>query len=44
MIMQPEIDGLIQIAELPAQQLAYGITGVIYVAFEQEHPEELANG
>lgn len=44
MIMQPEIDGLVQVAELPAEKLEYNVTGAIYVAFEQEDPEELANG
>lgn len=44
MVMQPEIDGLIQVAEIPAEKLEYGVTGVIYVAFEQEDPDELGNG
>ena len=44
MVMQPEIDGLIQVAEIPAEKLEYGNTGVIYVAFEQEDPEELGTG
>lgn len=43
MVMQPEIDGLIQVAEIPAEKLEYGVTGVIYVAFEQEDPDELGN-
>ncbi|CAO3663053.1 unnamed protein product [Rhizopus stolonifer] len=43
MIMQPEIDGLVQVAELPAEKLEYNVTGTIYCAFEQEDPEELAN-
>jgi coatomer protein complex subunit gamma len=44
MVMQPEIDGLVQVAEVPADVLEYNVPGVIYVAFEQEDPEELANG
>lgn len=44
MIMQPEIDGLVQVAEIPAEKLEYNVTGTIYCAFEQEDPEELANG
>jgi coatomer protein complex subunit gamma len=44
MVMQPEIDGLVQLAEVPADTLEYNVPGVIYVAFEQEDPEELANG
>jgi coatomer protein complex subunit gamma len=44
MIMQPEIEGLVQVAEIPAEKLEYDIPGNIYVAFEQEDPEELANG
>ncbi|KAI8977606.1 adaptin N terminal region-domain-containing protein [Mycotypha africana] len=43
MVMQPEIDGLVQVAEIPAEKLEYDVTNVIYVAFEQEDPEELAN-
>jgi coatomer protein complex subunit gamma len=43
MIMQPEIEGLVQVAEIPAEKLEYDIPGNIYVAFEQEDPEELAN-
>ncbi|KAI9281944.1 adaptin N terminal region-domain-containing protein [Sporodiniella umbellata] len=43
MIMQPEIEGLVQVAEIHAEKLAYDVPGVIYVAFEQEDPEELAN-
>jgi coatomer protein complex subunit gamma len=43
-VMQPEIDGLIQVAEIPAEKLEYGVTGVIYVAFEQQDPDELGNG
>lgn len=42
--MQPEIEGLVQVAEIPAEKLEYDIPGNIYVAFEQEDPEELANG
>lgn len=44
MVMQPEIDGLIQVTEIPAEKLEYGVTGVIYVAFEQQDPDELGNG
>ncbi|KAI8880513.1 Coatomer, gamma subunit [Backusella circina FSU 941] len=43
MVMQPEIEGLVQVAEVPAAALEYSVPGVIYVAFEQEDPEELAN-
>lgn len=44
MVMQPEEDGLIQVAEIAAEKLEYDVTNTIYVAFEQEDPEELGNG
>ncbi|KAG1221365.1 hypothetical protein G6F35_006041 [Rhizopus arrhizus] len=43
MVMQPEIEGLAQVVEIPAERLEYNVPGTIYVAFEQEDPEELAN-
>lgn len=45
MVMQPDDeDSLIQIAEIPAEKLEYDVTNIIYVAFEQQDPEELGNG
>ncbi|KAG2201092.1 hypothetical protein INT47_010844 [Mucor saturninus] len=43
MVMQPEEDGFIQVAEVAAEKLEYDVPNIIYVAFEQEDPEELAN-
>ncbi|KAI9318020.1 adaptin N terminal region-domain-containing protein [Dichotomocladium elegans] len=38
MVMQPEVDdmGLVQVAEIPAAKLEYGVKQSIYVAFEQQ--------
>lgn len=44
MVMQPEEDGLIQVVEIAAEKLEYDVTNIIYVAFEQQDPEELGNG
>ncbi|KAI9474251.1 MAG: adaptin N terminal region-domain-containing protein [Benjaminiella poitrasii] len=43
MLMQPEIEGLVQVAEVPADKLEYNVPNNIYVAFEQETSDELAN-
>ncbi|KAI7902419.1 adaptin N terminal region-domain-containing protein [Cokeromyces recurvatus] len=43
MRMQPEIEGLVQVAEIPADKLEYNVPNTIYVAFEQGNIEELAN-
>ncbi|CAO3587908.1 unnamed protein product [Absidia cylindrospora] len=45
MLMQPMDDApLAQIVEIPATKLEYNVPGYIYVAFEQEDPEDLAVG
>lgn len=44
MVMQPKEEGLIQIVEILAEKLEYDVTNIIYVAFEQEDPEAVANG
>ncbi|KAK4511159.1 Non-specific serine/threonine protein kinase [Mucor velutinosus] len=46
MMMQPNIDeegeavGLIQVADIPADRLEYGVTQSLYVAFEQQDPDD----
>jgi coatomer protein complex subunit gamma len=40
MMMQPDIDGLIQVADIPADKLDYGVTNSLYVAFEQQDPDD----
>jgi coatomer protein complex subunit gamma len=45
MVMQPMDDApLVQVVEVPAPKLEYNVPGYIYVAFEQEDPEDLAVG
>ncbi|CAO3626491.1 unnamed protein product [Cunninghamella echinulata] len=45
MVMQSLDDApLTQIIEIPAPKLEYNVPGIIYVAFEQEDPEDLAVG
>lgn len=45
MVMQPMDDApLAQVVEIPAPKLEYNVPGYIYVAFEQEDPEDLAVG
>ncbi|KAI8334578.1 adaptin N terminal region-domain-containing protein [Chlamydoabsidia padenii] len=45
MVMQPMDDApLVQVVEIPAPKLEYNVAGYIYVAFEQEDPEDLAVG
>lgn len=46
MMMQPnsdeegEVVGLIQVADIPADRLDYGVTQSLYVAFEQQDPDD----
>ncbi|GAN07566.1 coatomer subunit gamma [Mucor ambiguus] len=46
MMMQPNIDeegevvGLVQVADIPADRLEYGVTQSLYVAFEQQDPDD----
>ncbi|CAO3648471.1 unnamed protein product [Mucor fragilis] len=47
MMMQPnsdkgegEVVGLIQVADIPADRLEYGVTQSLYVAFEQQDPDD----